>query len=336
MAVLRRQVIRGVWSTLVSVVVVTAPAGAQEHERGFTNLKVLPSDITREELNEAMLGNLLGLGLRRLQGEGCLHCHVGNMEQPRATWDYASDDKLAKRKARVMMAMVRDINEHHLASLEVRGEPPLRVTCYTCHAGRVDPRPLPVILWSAYQAGGIDSVETRYRALQAEYHDGDAYDFRTNVLVEVAARMADLGAVDDAVAVTALNVESYPDDPRAQRGWLEFVLERTLSTDGVPAALAELDSLEGTLPSGVVTVSVLDALGWRLRRTDRVTAGNAVLEGNLRKFPHEYIPNESMAFVLFDAGERDAAFHILERWLQEHPDHERARRLLTNLRARSE
>ena len=105
---------------LAGVFLFSPPVAAQDATQIFENLRVLPVDISRPELNAIMLGNLRGLGLRRLQGQGCLYCHVGNMEQPRESWNYASDDKLAKRKARVMMAMVSDINSQHLSQLEER------------------------------------------------------------------------------------------------------------------------------------------------------------------------------------------------------------------------
>ena len=54
------------------------------------NLQVLPHDISEDALSESMLENLRGLGLRRRQNEGCLHCHVGDMEQPSDSRDSAS------------------------------------------------------------------------------------------------------------------------------------------------------------------------------------------------------------------------------------------------------
>ncbi len=326
---------------LVLITLVTAfslapppPAKAQDRADEFENLQVLPEDISRDELNEVMLGNLLGLGLRRLQGEGCLFCHVGDMEQPRDTWDYASDDKLTKRKARVMMDMVNHINGQHLAQLEERIDSTFRVTCYTCHAGRTDPRPLPTILLAAYDAGGIDSAKTHYRSLRARYLNSDAYDFRVGVLAGVAARLGNRGALDDAVAMTALNVDVYPNQASAKRIWVLAVLERAVNVDGVEAALTELDRMEPDLEEDVASPGLLDGLGWRLFRQDRKAEAIAVLRRNLEKFPEEYVPNESVAFALFDGGDRASAYRILEEWLVDHPDHDRARRLLINLRSR--
>ncbi len=308
------------------------PVLAQERASEFENLQVLPQNISQNDLGEVMLGNLRGLGLRRLAGVGCLFCHVGDMEQPRDTWDYASDDKPTKRKARVMMAMVQAINQDHLAKLETRIDSTHRVTCNTCHAGRTDPRPLPTVLWEAYEAGGVDSAQTRYRTLRGRYFGGDAYDFRIGVLSGLATRMADRAAFDDAIAMAALNVEVFPSEAAAKRVWVRYRLERTLHASGVDAALDELDLIEPELAEGVVSPAILDAVGWRLFRKDRKSEATAILSRNLEKFPEEYIPNESMAFILNESGEHESALRILEQWLDKHPNHDRARNLLINLR----
>ena len=325
-----RRVVRTGRSLMVCGLVAAMPidAHAQEHHE---NLKVLPADITRDELSEIMLDNLRGLGLRRLAGEGCLFCHEGDLETPRSEWDYASDAKPMKQKARVMMAMVRAINEEHLPQLEQRVDADLKVTCATCHAGRTDPRPLPTVLLATYESGGIDSVRTRYRRLRARYYGSDAYDFRVGALIGVAVRMADQGGIDDAIALAALNADVYPDRPSSQRAWVQLRLERTIDTNGVDAALRELNELEGDLRRGVMSPGLLNDLGWRLMRSDREPQAVAILEANYEKFPDQYIPLESMAFV-WSETEPERAFDILEAWLEKHPDHSRARRLLVNLR----
>jgi len=105
---------------MLALFVNTATAQA----RTFTNLQVLPANISDEELNQAMIANLRGLGLPRCQSSGCLYCHEGDMEVPAIEWDYAADTKLAKRKAREMMVMVREINAR-LQGLESRVAPDL-------------------------------------------------------------------------------------------------------------------------------------------------------------------------------------------------------------------
>jgi len=300
----------------------------------YENLQVLPATISDDSLGQIMLDNLSGLGLARLEGQGCLFCHVGDMNQPRGSWDFASDNKPMKDKARVMMAMVDAINQRHLPALENRIDEQIQVTCYTCHAGRTDPRPLPDILTQSLQAGGIDSLAATYTDLRSRYFGADAYDFRPNVLGDLALGLADDRDLIGAIAVARLNVEANPGEPTAKRGWLQLILERAFLERGIDTAIIELDNRLPELEPGVVTPGLLNALGWRLYRAGHRDAARALFDDNVRRFPNEYIPQESLAFVLWDAGEREAAYQVLEQWLSGHPDHERASRLLINLRAR--
>lgn len=316
----------------LSIFAVLSPLlNAQETKRKYKNLQVLPQDVSEDVLGEVMLANLRGLGLRRLEGVGCLYCHVGDMEKPRSEWDYVSDAKPEKRKARVMMAMVQSINEQYLTRLDSRIDASYQVSCYTCHRGLTDPRPLFDVLWSEYETNGIDRAVARYRELHSRYLGTTAYDFRPSILLGLATRMSNRGAVDDAVELAKVNAETHEDEPSALRYWIGFRLERTVHLHGVDQALAELEALESELADGVVTYQLLNWLGWRLRRTDRKAEGEAVLRRNFEKFPGEYEPRESVAFVLDDAGDTAAAVRLLEQWLEEHPDHDRARRLVINL-----
>jgi hypothetical protein len=315
---------------VVVALLASGPAGQDAPE--YTNLQVLPADISREELGRVMIENLRGLGLPRLAGRGCLECHVGDLETPRTEWDYASDAKPMKLKARAMMAMVKAINEDHLATLPERLDRSFEVSCTTCHAGRVDPRPLPTVLWETYEDDGIDGVVETYRDLRERYFARDAYDFRIGVLPRVATHMADGGRIDDAIALAALNVEVHPDSAAAKRAWIALTLERVVDAEGTDAALAALARMEPTLAPGVVSPSLLDGLAWRLNRSERAEHGHALIVANRARFPDEYIPLESLAFVLADTDRMDEALALLEAWLATHPEHARARRLLVNLR----
>jgi len=67
-----------------------ARAGAQGHEEeGYTNLHILPIDISQEELREVMGNFSSALGL------GCGHCHVMGLDDR----DFSSDEKETKRAA---------------------------------------------------------------------------------------------------------------------------------------------------------------------------------------------------------------------------------------------
>ena len=57
----------------------------------FTNLKVLPKTIGKQELLATMRGFALGLGVR------CTYCHVGREGAPLDSVKFAADDKRTKR-----------------------------------------------------------------------------------------------------------------------------------------------------------------------------------------------------------------------------------------------
>jgi tetratricopeptide (TPR) repeat protein len=298
----------------------------------YDNLLVLPQNISRDELGDVMLQNLLGLGLPRRQNEGCLFCHVGDMDQPRSSWAWASDDKAPKRTARVMMEMVRDINAS-LLGLEDRVAPGLEVTCATCHAGRTDPRPLPEVLEAAYVEAGIEGTIQRYRVLRDRYFGANAYDFRIGVLADLAAEFARDGAYEDGMRLMALNEEVHPGNATARRSTIALQLIRAAGQNGVTQTLEDFDVLREGEPAGVINPGVLDGLGWYLFRTDRRDDAVGVFRRNLELFAGHYIPNESLADALNLTGDRDTAISMFEGWLALNPDHAMARRRLADLRA---
>lgn len=306
---------------------------AEDSESAYDNLRVLPQDITEDALLDVMLENLRGLGLPRLEGRGCLYCHVGDLEKPRSTWDYATDDNPMKHKARVMMAMVEAINKDHLGALERRNAPNLRVTCSTCHAGRTDPRPLDEVLDAEYASGGVAAVEARYEALREGFFSSDAYDFRPGVLNAMAVELADRGAMDDALAIATLNVEHNPGNAAAASARARLILERVILADGAAAAIRELERLMPTLPEDARAPVLLDSLGWRLHRAGHPDLALALFQHNRTRFPSAYTTHESVAFAL-SVNDKEAAYEILEAWLANHPEHDRARRLLINMRSR--
>lgn len=76
-------------------------------------------------------------GYARELGVSCRHCHV---EDPQTqTVDYVSDDKPAKQTARVMIAMLNDINDKYLARLGRDPRYSVPVTCGSCHQGQSTP-----------------------------------------------------------------------------------------------------------------------------------------------------------------------------------------------------
>src|SRR3712207_2820300 len=92
-------------------VVITRPASlaAQIPER-FENLKVLPADIPRDSLVQIMRSWSFSLGVR------CGYCHEGT----EGNFNFKSDAKPEKEKARFMVRMTRDLNTRVLTQLSDR------------------------------------------------------------------------------------------------------------------------------------------------------------------------------------------------------------------------
>jgi cytochrome c peroxidase len=100
----------------------------------YKNLKVLPKDITRDQLLSNMKFFSQSLGVR------CTHCHVGTEGQPLSTFDFASDAKKEKLAARKMLTMVHRINEQDFGVKDFKD---VKVTCFTCHRGSTKPQTAP-------------------------------------------------------------------------------------------------------------------------------------------------------------------------------------------------
>jgi len=111
---------------------------AQEAPPGFQNLQVLPMDIDRRELMNYMKGFAMGLGVR------CWYCHKGEGDDL-SKFDFAADEKRTKAAARVMLRMVKAINEDHLSKVpREKDAAPVTVMCATCHRGQPRPEVAPL------------------------------------------------------------------------------------------------------------------------------------------------------------------------------------------------
>jgi hypothetical protein len=95
------------------------------------NLKVLPKDISAAEIGQVMKRFETDLGVK------CSHCHVADSNTQR--FDYASDDNPAKNTTRLMIAMLKDINEKYLPQLGTDSRYAAHVTCGSCHQGQSSP-----------------------------------------------------------------------------------------------------------------------------------------------------------------------------------------------------
>jgi len=99
----------------------------------YTNLKVLPKDISSKNLQEIMVDDFQdGLGVT------CNFCHA-NAKDGHGL-DFASDAKPEKEISRAMMRMTMGINKKYFKLKHpLIGSDALTVTCTTCHKGEAFP-----------------------------------------------------------------------------------------------------------------------------------------------------------------------------------------------------
>lgn len=190
-------------SAALVLLLAVAPAAAQIPDT-FTNLKVLPEDIAKEDLVGMMRDFTFALGVR------CTDCHVNNGTSFRDT-DFAADDKPMKEKARFMMRMLSELNQETLADFPGRTEPPVVMTCKTCHRGQTKPYLLSQELFMAAHDSGAEGAVARYRELRTNYEISGAFDFGERETLEVIDDLVQEGMLAEALALSQLNAEFHPE-----------------------------------------------------------------------------------------------------------------------------
>jgi tetratricopeptide (TPR) repeat protein len=173
----------------------------------FENLEVLPKDISRNELTQVMRAFALGLGVR------CQYCHVvkaGANPNSLESLDFKSDDKIEKKKARVMMKMVHTINTTLLSDVPERAQPQVNVQCVTCHRGSPLPKTLDRVLVETIEKQGVDSAVVRYRQLREQTLVQGRYNFSEQTLNEVAQQLVAAQKTAEAIRMLELNQEFNP------------------------------------------------------------------------------------------------------------------------------
>lgn len=121
---------------LLSLVVFMSAFMPVKQERIYRNLKVLPKDISKEDLGTVMDGFKTSLGVK------CNYCHAPS-ETEKGKLDFASDAKPEKGTARMMMIMTAKINKKYFHIKDVKNPNAiLPVSCITCHNGNERPKTL--------------------------------------------------------------------------------------------------------------------------------------------------------------------------------------------------
>lgn len=111
-----------------------AMAATRPPEEGPKNLKVLPKNITHEELGKIMDGWKTALGVK------CSFCHAPSADSSSHHLDFASDAKPEKNMARYMYKMTGKINKKFFKmNKDDNGKLVSTITCVTCHRGSPHP-----------------------------------------------------------------------------------------------------------------------------------------------------------------------------------------------------
>ena len=101
-------------------------------EKKAKNLKVLPKDISHEDLDKIMDNFKMALGVK------CGYCHAPMADNQRKL-DFASDAKPEKETARDMMRMTAKINKKYFHNAMENDKTVSKIACVTCHNGKTEP-----------------------------------------------------------------------------------------------------------------------------------------------------------------------------------------------------
>ncbi|WP_282636022.1 c-type cytochrome [Sphingobacterium thalpophilum] len=96
-----------------------------------TNLKVLPKNISHDELIATMKEFNVALGVK------CGFCHAPSKEDPKKL-DFASDENPKKEIGRAMIKMTQKINKKYF-NRSWDNTPAKAISCKTCHGGKETP-----------------------------------------------------------------------------------------------------------------------------------------------------------------------------------------------------
>ena len=182
-----------------------------------SNLQVLPKDWPGTRLRPVMTGFTRALGVR------CSYCHKGEEGKPLSTYDFPSDENPNKNRAREMLRMLGDIDDH-LKKIEPSGDKRVNMWCHTCHHGRPRPMTLPEELGEQYRKNGIKPTLDYYADLKKKYYTRGAYDFGEGSLNEFGYNVLEKDAAG-ALLVFQLNAEQFPQSANAWDSLAEAYLK---------------------------------------------------------------------------------------------------------------
>jgi len=172
----------------------------------LTNLQIIPKDTPRPQVLATMQAFTQSLGVQ------CNYCHV--FEGRGGRNDMASDEKPAKKAARGMMLLAREINTKLPEAVGKSADATTRVGCATCHRGVPIPKQIADIVTETAANGGATAGLAKFKDLRTQFYGGQSYDFSEGSLVAIAQRANTANKPDDALAYLNANLEYYPKSSR--------------------------------------------------------------------------------------------------------------------------
>ena len=241
-------------SLLVAAVAAYAPVNFENLDaqipEEFSNLQVLPEDISRDSLLEIMRGFSFALSVR------CQYCHVGGDGISFEGVEFHKDDDPDKRNARFMLRMVDNLNGYVLPLVPEREDPPVAIECKTCHRGQPRPLLLTQDLRIVLDEFGADSAVARYRRLRERFPMSGTFDFGEWEMNVLAERLARDDRARDAIAIYELNAEFHPNSRS-----IAFSLGRLYENVGdVEAAIRYYERVLELAPNNQAAIERLEAL----------------------------------------------------------------------------
>jgi tetratricopeptide (TPR) repeat protein len=319
----RPQLLRAATLALALTALATA-AQAQGEAEKYSNLKVLPKDISPAELLGLMNSFTRALGVR------CIYCHVSQEGKPFRHEDFALDDKMTKLKARAMLTMVHDLNENYLAKLDGRSQPPVKVECFTCHHGGQLPRTLQDALLITYDEAGIDSTLQHYQTLRTRYYGRAVYDFGEVALADLGTRLQGEGHEDDALRVEELNVQQNPASAFARRQHAAVAIGVAF-VKGPPQGAQAYHDLKDRYGDKVVNEDMLNGVGYQLLGGGKAEAAIAALKLIADENPTSANAFDSLGEAYAAHGDRKLAVAAYKKSLALDPKNDNAKAKLAEL-----
>jgi tetratricopeptide (TPR) repeat protein len=113
-----------------------------------------------------------------------------------------------------------------------------------------------------------------------------------------------------------LGYEAYDSPKRAVRE----ALVRTFEEHGIEAAIAEYHQMKTTQPAEVFDEFLLNSLGYRMLRADRIEGAITIFELNVAEYPDASNPYDSLGEAYLAAGDTARAIVNYERSVELNPD----------------